>query len=168
MSTPVDIPVNIRTYEPGDAEVCRVLYHQGLIGGSLAENDSGLDIDDIPLAYLRDPGNHFWIAVNMAGEVVGMIGVQHHERSAGEIRRLRVRQDHRRRGIGSKLLETAIRFCNDRGYLKIQLDTFIDREPAIKLFEKFHFRLDRTRTLNGRELLYFYLDIYNTTPRKGK
>ena len=31
-----------------------------------------------------------------------MIGVQHHEEGTGEIRRLRVERNHRRRGIGSR------------------------------------------------------------------
>jgi GNAT superfamily N-acetyltransferase len=161
-----EIAVTIRPWESKDADTCRMLYREGLIGGTLAENDTGADIDDIAQAYMHVVGNHFWVAVNSADEVVGMIGVQHHEAGVGEIRRLRVRQDHRRRGIGSKLLETAIRFCNDYGHVKIMLDTFIDREPAIKLFEKFSFRHQRTRSVNGKELLYFYLDIYGGQERK--
>ena len=35
-----------------------------------------------------------------------------------------------------------------------------EQEPAIKLFEKFRFRHDKTRTVNGKELMYFYLDLY--------
>lgn len=160
MTGPNDIPVKIRSYEPRDRDVCQVLYREGLIGGQIANNDTGADIDDIQRAYINEPGNHFWVAENMSGEVVGMIGVQHHEQGVGEIRRLRVRQDSRRRGIGSKLLETAIKFCHDNGHVKINLDTYIDREPAIKLFEKFHFKHHRTKTLVDKELLYFYLDIY--------
>ena len=95
-----------------------------------------------------------------------MIGVQHHEEGTGEIRRLRVSLDHRRRGIGSRLIETALRFCEENNYLKITLDTFTDREPAIKLFEKFRFRHHRTRQVNGKELLYFYLDIYTGEEKK--
>lgn len=161
------IPVVIRTFRPEDASVCKVLYREGLIGGMLSDTDTGEDIDDIPRFYLADEGNHFWVAVNLQGEVVGMVGVQHHEAGVGEIRRLRVRQDHRRRGIGSKLLETAIRFCHDHGHVKITLSSFIDREPAIKLFEKFNFRHQRTRQVNGRELLYFYLDIYGGERKRG-
>jgi GNAT superfamily N-acetyltransferase len=155
-----DIPITIRSYRPGDRDACQQLYVEGLLGGRIAENDTGLDIDDIEEAYLRGGGSHFWVAENDRGEVVGMIGVQGHESDGGEIRRLRVRQDHRRRGIGSKLIETAIQFCHDRGYLKITLDTFVDREPAMKLFEKFRFRHGRSRHVNGRELSYFYLDLY--------
>ena len=167
-----DIPVSIRSFRPGDMPACRKLYKEGLLGGKLAENDTGLDIDDIEFAYMRPPGNHFWVAESIpqspgeAPQLVGMIGVQHHDDDAAEIRRLRVTQDLRRRGIGSKLVETALRWCQDHNYLKVTLDTFMDREPAIKLFEKFHFRHSRTREVNGKELLYFYLDIYGAEARK--
>lgn len=161
MNGPVQDGIIIRSFEANDAQACQKLYHDGMLGGKLAENDTGLDIDDIQSAYMS-PGNHFWVALNEAGEVIGMVGVQQHDEGIGEIRRLRVRADHRRRGIGSRLMEVALKFCQDRNYLKITLDTFMDREPAIKLFEKFRFRHSRTRELHGKELLYFYLDIYGT------
>jgi hypothetical protein len=59
-------------------------------------------------------------------------------------------------------MEQALKFCQDRGYIKIALDTFMEREPAIKLFEKFHFRHNRTRKVGGKEVLHFYLDLYQT------
>ena len=155
-----DVPIKIRSFKASDLPACRKLYKDGLLGGKLAENDTGLDIDDIESAYMRRPGNHFWVAETPQGEVIGMIGVQHHEEGSGEIRRLRVSEVHRRKGVGSALMETALKFCQERQYLKITLDTFMDREPAIKLFEKFRFRHSRTRKLSGRDLLYFYLDLY--------
>jgi ribosomal protein S18 acetylase RimI-like enzyme len=97
-----------------------------------------------------------------------MIGVQQHEDNVGEIRRLRVRMDQRRRGIGSGLIETALKFCQENGYLKIALDTFMEREPAIKLFEKFHFRHSRTRSLNDKEIMHFYLDLYQRDENGGR
>ena len=36
----------------------------------------------------------------------------------------------------------------------------MEREPALKLFEKFRFTHSRSRTLAGKELMYFYLDLY--------
>jgi ribosomal protein S18 acetylase RimI-like enzyme len=117
---------------------------------------------------MSNPGNHFWVAVNPHKQVVGMIGVQHHEEGNAQIRRLRVAQDHRRRGIGSALLETSLRFCQLKGYIKIMLDTYMEREPAIALFQKFRFRHERTRTVSGKELMYFYLDLYSGAPRPHK
>ena len=155
-----DSSFTIRSYRKSDLAACRRLYREGLLGGKIAENDTGLDIDDIDQAYMKPPGSHFWVAVSPPVKVVGMIGVQQHEPGVGEIRRLRVQVDHRRRGIGSALVEQAIKFCTQHEYLKLTLDTFIEREPAIKLFEKFHFHHARTRTVDGKDLLYFYLDLY--------
>ena len=166
MDSTGDIPFRIRSFKREDLPACRQLYVEGLLGGKLAENDSGLDIDDIEQAYMAKTENHFWVAETtppgQPAEVVGMIGVQQFLAGKGEIRRLRVREDMRRRGIGSKLVESALQFCNERGYLKITLDTFMEREPAVRLFEKFHFRHDKTRTVAGKELMYFYLDLYST------
>jgi ribosomal protein S18 acetylase RimI-like enzyme len=156
------IPVTIRSFQPQDHPACQMLFVDGLIGGKIAENDTGLDIDDVHGAYMSSPDNHLWIAENQKGEVVGMIGVQQHERGVGEIRRLRVRQDHRRRGIGFALMEAAVRFCKERQYLKVTLDTYMEREPAIRLFEKLHFTHSRTRKVGEKELLYFYLDLYSS------
>ena len=44
---------------------------------------------------------------------------------------------------------------------------FMDREPALKLFEKFRFRHSRSRTVGGKELKYFYRDFVHTEPTKG-
>ena len=156
----------IRTFRESDLPACRKLYVEGLLGGKLAENDTGFDIDDILSAYLKSTGSHFWVAEMANGEIVGMIGVQHHEAGLGEIRRLRVSQEHRRRGIGSALVETAVRYCNEHDFLKVALDTFVDREPAIKLFEKFHFLHSRTRQIGEKELHYFYMDLYKGEKRK--
>lgn len=155
-----DIPATIRSFRPSDQQACLALYIDGLLGGSIAENDTGYDIDHIEEAYLKSPGNHFWVAESPHGHIIGTIGVQHYEDGVGEIRRLRVRRDYRRRKIGTALLETALRYCQEKGYLKIILDTFIDREPAMRLFEKFRFHLSRTRRVGSKELVYFYFDLY--------
>lgn len=163
---PDNLSFRIRSYRSDDAAACLQLYREGLLGGKIADNDTGLDMDDIDRAYMAEPGSHFWVAESTeagnghGGEIIGMIGVQHHEESVGEIRRLRVRTDSRRRGIGAALVEVALKFCKEKGYLKIALDTFIEREPAIKLFEKFNFRHHRTRTVAGKDVLHFYLDLY--------
>ncbi len=166
MPDPSEISVSIRSFQPRDQSACDNLYRAGLLGGTLAENDSGLDLDDIESVYMKTDGNHFWVAQTSESIVVGMIGVQHHDEDVGEIRRLRVHPDYRRRGVGSTLIERALRWCEEHNYLKITLDTYLEREAAIKLFQKFHFRLNRTRVVNGRELHYFYLDIYQSDEKK--
>jgi ribosomal protein S18 acetylase RimI-like enzyme len=166
MQTGNDIPITIRGFRPSDLPDCRKLYVEGLIGGKIAENDTGFDMDDIETVYMKSPGNHFFVAENTSGEVVGMVGVQHYEENSGEIRRLRVRKDSQRRGIGTRLVEAAVKFCHENNYLKVTLDTFMDHEPAVRLFEKFRFRHSRSRNVAGKELLYFYLDLYSREDQK--
>jgi ribosomal protein S18 acetylase RimI-like enzyme len=150
----------IRSFRPEDQPACLALYVDGLMGGKIADNDTGYDIDHIEDVYMKTPGCHFWVAQSPSGQIVGTIGVQHHEDGVGEIRRLRVRPDYRRRGIGTALLETALRFCQDKNYLKVTLDTFVERDPAIRLFQKFRFQLSRTRLVQEKEVAYFYYDLY--------
>jgi len=153
-----DIPATIRSFSTSDQAACLALYEHGLVGGKISDNDTGFDIDHIAVAYMKD-GNHFWVA-EADKRIVGTIGVQHHDEGTGEIRRLRVHPDYRRRGIGTALLETAVRFCREQNYLKVTLDTYMERDPAIRLFERFKFKHYRTRTFGEKELVYFILDLY--------
>ena len=155
---------SIRQFRPADLPSCRKLYIEGLLGGKLAENDTGLDIDDIESAYMHADGNSFWVAQMSTGEIVGMIGVQHHDQGLGQVRRLRVAATHRRRGIGKALLETAVKFCRENQYLKVALDTFIERSGAVEMFQKLGFTPGDTRVAAGKELMYFYLDLYSGPP----
>lgn len=166
MSSDKCIPAVIREFKPGDQASCRTLYIEGLIGGCIADNDTGYDIDHVNEVYMKCPGSRFWVAESPSGQIIGMIGVQHHDDGNGQIRRLRVRSDFQRRGIGTALLETALRFCQERNYLKVTLDTYVDRDAAVRLFEKFRFRLDRTRSVGQKELAYFYLDLYASTAQQ--
>lgn len=163
-----DFPFHVRSYRDADLPACRKLYQEGLLGGRLAENDTGFDIDDISRAYMKHVGCHFWVAETPDGQVVGMIGVQKHEEGVGEIRRLRVGRAYLRRGIGKALVEAAVKFCTENECLKVTLDTFVEREPAIKLFEKFRFVHSRTKKVGEKEMLYFYLDLYQGDGRNAQ
>jgi GNAT superfamily N-acetyltransferase len=160
MSARADSQYSIRSFKPADLPACKQLYTEGLLTGSLPPNDTGYDIDDIAGVYLSRPENHFWVAHLEGGEVVGMLGVQHHEKGIGEIRRLRVAKGHRRRGIGSALLETALHFCQAHGDVKVTLDTVMDRLVAVEIFAKFHFKHQNSKRIGEKDVLYFYLDLY--------
>src|SRR3954469_21940611 len=111
-----DIAFCIRTYCAGDHAACKRLFLDGLIGGKIAENDVGADIDQIEKSYLN-AGGHFWVAELTdpihTGEIVGMVGLQQREKGSAEIRRLRVDENYRRRGIGSGLVDAALRHCQE-------------------------------------------------------
>ena len=109
---------------------------------------------------------HHLIVAEGLGEVVGFLAYRIDWFQCTFVSLVVVRDDFRRKGIGSALVEAALKFCQQHGYLKITLDTFMEREPAIKLFEKFRFHHNRTRKVGGKELMYFYLDLYVGEDRK--
>jgi ribosomal protein S18 acetylase RimI-like enzyme len=152
--------VVIRSAEASDQPHLRELFREGVIEGLVGDNDTGADIDNLREGYFSDDGQSgFWVA-DYRGLVIGMVGVQKIADNSAEVRRLRVRSTHRRHGIGAMLMEKALAFCKHHAYLKIVLDVRIERGPAIALFEKFGFALNRTREIDGRKLLDFYLDLY--------
>ena len=156
---PLDLEIRLATAH--DHRVIRELYYEGVLAGRVHLNDTGADIENIQEGYFADEGESgFWVAT-LVGEVVGMVGVQKISEHTAEIRRLRVSEVHRRKGIGTRLMEHATAFCRQRGYLKVALDVQMDRGPAIALFEKSGFKLSRTREINGRKLLDFFLDLYS-------
>lgn len=163
MAAPVGFSVkkiSMRLVVDDDHDAVRDLFESGLIEGFVADNDTGADMENIAEAYFSDEGQSaLWVA-DYDETVIGMIGVQKTSEHGAEIRRLRVRSDFRRQGVGAKLMEQALAFCLHHSFLKVSLDVRIERGPAIALFEKFGFQLNRTREVNGRRLLDFYLDLY--------
>jgi putative acetyltransferase len=159
--------LNIRSFEPGDQQVVSHLYDQGLLAGQIAPNDSGADIDNMREAYFDNERHHFWVA-ELNGQVVAMIGVASDEPHTAEIRRLRVDPDHQQTPIASTLLETAIAHCKHHGYLKVRLDTRFERDAAVGLFDHVGFQHTRTKSMHGKDLLEFYLDLYRPDKPDGE
>ena len=163
MAAPVDFSVkkiSMRLVVDDDHGAVRDLFENGLIEGFVADNDTGADMENIAEAYFSDEGQSaLWVA-DYDQTVIGMIGGQKPSDHGAGIRRLRVRSDYRRQGVGVRLMEQALAFCLHHSYLKVSLDVRIERGPAIALFEQFGFQLNRTREVDGRRLLDFYLDLY--------
>lgn len=152
--------VQIILAEESHFTAIRELFHHGLLERQIRNNDTGADIENIREAYFNDEGGSaFWVAT-LGPTVIGMIAVQQTGENAAEIRRLRVRDGFRRRGVGTMLMKQALAFCQRQGYLKVILDVRIERGPAIAMFEKFGFLLARTREIDGRKMLDFYVDLY--------
>lgn len=153
--------VAVRIAAEGDQQALRELFQESIIEGLVGDNDTGADIDNLREGYFEDGGQSaFWVA-EYSALVVGMIGVQKIADNSAEVRRLRVRNAYRRRGLGAVLMERALSFCQRQGYLKVVLDVRIERGPAIALFQKFGFKHGRTREIGGRKLLDFYIDLYS-------
>ena len=160
-----DEGVQVRSFRNEDQPAVSALYTAGLLAGQIAPNDTGADIENIHEAYFEDERHHFWVA-EKDGQVVGMIGVASDEPHTAEIRRLRVLGEHQDTGIAAQLLRTAVDHCKHHGYLKIVLDTRFERDAALHLFDKLGFQHTRTKSMHGKDLLEFYLDLYRQPKKK--
>jgi len=152
--------VVVRRARPGDQDAISCLYEMAPAGERF--RDDGEDVRDITGFYLSDgdDGSSFWVAEASDHGVIGMVGVRREGESMAKMRRLRVHQDWRQRGIGKRLVREALGFCRDRGYVKVALQAEVEQEAAIALFKRFGFQLTRTRTVGEIEVMEFYMDLY--------
>jgi molybdopterin-guanine dinucleotide biosynthesis protein A/GNAT superfamily N-acetyltransferase len=140
--------VNVNT--PGDLEqlVVRIVPFEerhlngfaSLVSDTLPEfgfaPDSELDPD------LGDPGGYYaalWIA-ERDGEVVGSVALRDLGDGALELKRMYLRPEHRGRGLGKRLLTTALDEARERGATMVRLDTSERMETAQTLYEAYGFR----------------------------
>lgn len=152
--------ISVRDWTADDQDAVRWHYEHGRLGGEELPNDTAADVDNIHEAYIAPERANFWVA-DHHGEIVGMVGVAEEEPHLAEIRRLRVHPDKQGHGIGIKLMETALHFCRHHDYLKVVLDTnYSGSKTAMAIFDKCAFQHNRTRTVGGKELIEFYLDLY--------
>jgi N-acetylglutamate synthase-like GNAT family acetyltransferase len=159
--------VTIRSYREEDRPAVARLYTDGLIAGQLASNDTGADIENIHEAYFNEASNHFWVAQS-EGQVIAMIGLARDEGPTAEIRRLRVEKDWQNTPLAEKLVQTALQHCRHHGYLKVVLDTRVEPGKAQELFEKAGFHHTRTKSVQSKDLLEFYLDLYRAPKKEGE
>ena len=143
--------LNIRIFQPADAEAVRRLFTNGQLdfsrGTHLEEEvrryiqrSLSDDLADIPHHYQSGPGGNFWVA-ELDGEIRGMVGVQHRTDEEAELRRMSVASSSRRQGIGRRLLETVEDFCRRQGYQRIHLTTVSQLQPAIAMYQSCGYQL---------------------------
>jgi RimJ/RimL family protein N-acetyltransferase len=104
----------------------------------------------------RDPNVAVFVAESPAG-VVGRLSIARdhgpHSRHVAELG-LMVAAGQRRRGIGTALMEEAVKWARGSGITKLELTVFPHNEPAITLYRKLGFReeglLRRRYRIEGR------------------
>jgi len=107
-------------------------FFESQVAKGLAEFTSRLD----------KPCNQIWVALQN-GKIVGSVAVDGEDLKNGEahLRWFILDEAYRGSGIGRKLLEQAITFCDEQRFPAIQLWTFKGLDAARKLYESFAFTL---------------------------
>jgi len=93
-----------------------------------------------------DPGkDRIWLA-EAKGRFVGCVAVVHRPGKAAQLRWLLVHPDNRGRGVGTRLLTGALRFCRARGYTRVFLWTTSELTDAARLYTRFGFKNTEKKT----------------------
>ncbi|XP_036387691.1 N-acetyltransferase 8-like 2 [Megalops cyprinoides] len=106
------------------------------------------DIGHIQEHYLSDSDSCFWVAVaevNGRSGVIGMVGLGQDKdprggQGYGDVVRMVVSPSCRRAGVGSRLTQTAVEFCQERGFSRVLLETTTSQTAAIPLYRKLGFK----------------------------
>jgi RimJ/RimL family protein N-acetyltransferase len=94
-----------------------------------------------------------FVAETAEGQIVGRLSVardQHPASAHVADLGLMVAASHRRRGIGSALLDEAVEWARERGISKLELHVFPHNEPALRLYEKYGFEREGYRKRHYR------------------
>ncbi len=130
------------TVRPGDLGM--LLYLHGVIYA--AERGYDLTFEgDIAASLARFAadkacgGCKLWVAES-GGRIVGTVGILRRDDGEARLRWILVHPDCRRRGLGGKLLATAVSYCRQHGYRHIYLSYVEPDSPAIPLYQALGFR----------------------------
>lgn len=98
--------------------------------------------DDLFTLFQR-PGSEYWIAED-EGIIIGGCGVfstQGLPEGCGELVKLYLLPDHRKKGIGRLLMEKTFESARKFGYKQLYLESLPELSRAISLYEKAGFRM---------------------------
>jgi molybdopterin-guanine dinucleotide biosynthesis protein A/ribosomal protein S18 acetylase RimI-like enzyme len=111
---------------------------------------------------LADPGGAYeslWVAV-ADGDVVGSIALRELTPIERQLKRMYLRPDQRGRGLGRRLLETALEHARADGVSLISLDTSERMEAARSLYEAYGFRrVSGSAPRQGQNRLLYELEL---------
>ncbi|MCL4507449.1 MAG: GNAT family N-acetyltransferase [Chloroflexi bacterium] len=128
----------IRPFRPLDQPAARLLILEGL-GEHFGYVNETLnpDLDDIERHYLQ-PGHIFLVAEDDSG-LIGSGALMVLEQAVGRIVRVSVSLQHRRRGVGSAIVQQLLWIARQRSLRCVQVETNNDWHDAIRLYRSHGF-----------------------------
>ncbi|WP_078595960.1 GNAT family N-acetyltransferase [Evansella clarkii] len=137
--------VTIRPYGPGDAGYIAYLhgklYAEKYQFGPVFEYYVMKGLTE----FLYDSeGGELWIA-EVNGQIAGSIAITRENENTAQLRWFILDEKFHGAGIGRRLMETAVEFCNEQGYTYVFLWTVSDLKAARYLYKDFNFELKESK-----------------------
>lgn len=127
-------------YRPEDQEAFLSFFREVFseMGFVFDPDAKDADVMSIPEKYQVGPGL-FWLAM-ANGKIVGSVALRELRDGLLELKRYYVLPDHRGRGLGARLLDSAICHARTAGCTSIHLDTTSRCDVALAVFTSRGFR----------------------------
>lgn len=143
---PLKSEVAIRSFQPGDVGYVAYLH------GKLYDETYGFGrtfeyyVMKGLAGFMENPeGGDLWIA-EINGENVGAIAITRHSEQSAQLRWFVIDEHYQGLGIGKKLMETAVAFCEKSGYRHVFLWTVSILDTARYLYQKYNFKLTEEKS----------------------
>ncbi len=91
------------------------------------------DLDD-PGIYEANGGMMFVLKID--GKAVGAVAVINKGKTTGELKRMYLDKEFRGKGYGSLLFDTALAFCKEKGFTKLEFETNKKFKQAHAFYQK--------------------------------
>ncbi len=129
----------LRARSAGDYVVGKSLIeeYQASLGVDLCFQNFSQEIANLPGIY--GPPRGCLLIARMNEKLAGCVAVRGLDDGDCEIKRLYVRPEYRREGVGRRLVEKAIRFARALGYARMLLDTLPAMTEAQSLYQSLGF-----------------------------
>ena len=82
----------------------------------------------------------FYIAENKK-EIIGTIALKKIDKNWVKLKRMYVKEDYQKKGIGKKLLEKALKLAKNKNYKKVILTTYPKMKNAVEFYKKQGFNI---------------------------
>jgi molybdate transport system substrate-binding protein len=150
----------IRTATAADLPAIRDVVHRVLAEYGLVADPGGIDndLEDLEASYFSR-GGHFDAVVAEEGHIAGCCGIYAIDAATCELRKMYLRRDARRHGVGGRLLRRALAFAKSRGFKRVELETASVLKQAIALYAGAGFRPIERKHLASRCDQAFALDL---------
>lgn len=96
------------------------------------------ELETLPASYVFPTGGLFIAKVD--GKLAGCVAIRAFDNTTCEMKRLFVRDQFKKQGVGRALSEAALEEARHLGYKRIVLDTLAHMRPAIKLYTSLGFQ----------------------------
>ena len=128
----------------GDADMARVreLFeeYQEWLGVDLCFQEFGAELAALPGIYAPPEGRLFLVFDRDDDRLVGCVALRPRDGERAEMKRLYVRSEWRRRGLGRYLTEICLTEARRAGYRELCLDTLAQLQAARALYRDMGFR----------------------------